>query len=600
MDLLAAIRERRERQSSPLPETALIIDDKSNLSFLERIASAPKPKRPPSETIRAVSLPRRRAKRVDLTEELKTPEGTMALRSIQSQALQEIRECRGLIAPIGVGHGKTLVALLSGTVLDAELAIILAPASTVSQLWSQHAEMGKHWRLPNTRIYSYSQLSQPKNTDLLPRLIEGHDPSRVVIVADEAHRIKRKEAARTKRILRFFEKNQDVMFVALSGTMTSKSLRDFSHLADLALRKGAPLPTDNYHLDAWCECIDVAGRPNNNHWRLVYPLWDGYAKQQYDKPVNEPQTYGYQERRDIIREAFKERLLNTKGVIATSDTSIKCSLLLRKETPTIPAELKETLIQVAISNEDPAGEPLEDDIATWRVNRYLSQGFFYVWDWPGEPDIDWLEARRRWHRYVRNELKHNAREDYDSPLLVFNRVKREYDSGARYAIHRAFQDWCEQKHKKAPPTIPVWLDKFLIKEAVQWAERQKEPVILWYDTKAVGEALEEYLPVYGAGAEMPKEAITCAMSIQAHGVGKNLQAWSNQLVISPPSSGKTWEQLLGRLHRLGQDADEVKCTVYVQGDAFEKAFEKAVEDALYIQGASGNRQKLLYATWEEA
>jgi len=597
VDLLDKLRKHRDRQQA----NAVVGDrPESGESFLARLKATPKKKGSDrTETLRAISLPRRTLEwGTDLTQELRTPSGTMRLRQIQSQALQELRDCRGLLAPIGVGHGKTLVALLAGTVMNTQLTIILAPASTVGQLWQQHAVMAKHWRLPELRIYSYAQLSQPKNTDLLPRLIKDLDPSRVLIVADEAHRIKRKEAARTKRIIRFFQENPEVRFVALSGTMTSKSLKDFSHLADLALREKAPLPRDRYHLEAWCECIDVDGRPDQNHWRLTYPLWNYYEKVT-DGVRPEPGSYTYRERRQIIRDAFRDRLLNAEGVVATGDTSVQCSLNLYTLQPRLPEIVDNALSVLSERDEDPAGEPIEDDAAMWRVARHISQGFYYIWDWSGEPDTVWLQARRRWHRYIRAELNNNAVEGYDSPLLVFNRIKREYESGQpRFGIHSAYADWVSQKHKKAPPTLAIWLDDYLIKEAVEWAEKQTEPVILWYDTKAVGSALSKYMPVYGAGAEMPRVAETCGMSINAHGVGKNLQAWSNQLVISPPSSGKTWEQLLGRLHRLGQKADEVHCSVFVHTESFIDAMNKADRDARYIQGTSGNRQKLLYATRE--
>ena len=85
------------------------------------------------------------------------------LRPIQVSALQQIRECKGLLAPIGVGHGKSLIALLAGTAIGAELTVILTPASTVDTLRKTAREMSKHFKIPkNIRIYSYATLSQAK------------------------------------------------------------------------------------------------------------------------------------------------------------------------------------------------------------------------------------------------------------------------------------------------------------------------------------------------------------------------------------------------------------------------------------------------------
>jgi hypothetical protein len=92
--------------------------------------------------------------------------------------------------------------------------------------------------------------------------------------------------------------------------------------------------------------------------------------------------------------------------------------------------------------------------------------------------------------------------------------------------------------------------------------------------------------------------ITCAMSIRAHGTGKNLQKWCSQLVLSPPTGAKTWEQLLGRSHRLGQEADEVQCWIYQHTHAFKEAITRARIGAQYIVNISGNQQKLLYASYD--
>jgi hypothetical protein len=85
------------------------------------------------------------------------------------------------------------------------------------------------------------------------------------------------------------------------------------------------------------------------------------------------------------------------------------------------------------------------------------------------------------------------------------------------------------------------------------------------------------------------------MSIAAHGIGKNLQSWCNQLILCPPSSGHIWEQLLGRTHRPGQEADEVTVFVYVHTPRFAQALQQALVDAEYIQMSTGNAQKILFA-----
>jgi hypothetical protein len=68
-------------------------------------------------------------------------------------------------------------------------------------------------------------------------------------------------------------------------------------------------------------------------------------------------------------------------------------------------------------------------------------------------------------------------------------------------------------------------------------------------------------------------------------------------VTTAPTSGTVWEQLLGRTHRPGQEADEVTFDVYRHTIELRAAMTKAVRDAHYQQDTTGNRQKLLAATY---
>jgi superfamily II DNA or RNA helicase len=99
--------------------------------------------------------------------------------------------------------------------------------------------------------------------------------------------------------------------------------------------------------------------------------------------------------------------------------------------------------------------------------------------------------------------------------------------------------------------------------------------------------------VYGKGTDLHGPARTVAASYRVHGEGRNLQEWSHALVLEPPQSPQRWEQLLGRMHRPGQNAPYVQydiCT-HVQG------MEQALEGARFLQEVQGQPQKLLEATW---
>ncbi len=523
----------------------------------------------------------------ELDSGLRLRDGTWTLRPIQETALRAVRACQGGFLPIGVGHGKSLIAILAATVLDRQLAIILAPASTVRQLRETYTELSAHYRVRPAHILSYAVLSRPEGTALLEDLITGYADTDVVLVCDEAHKIRRRESARTKRVIRFMRAHPGVSFVALSGTMTSKGLEDMSHLAELALRDGSPLPLQREHLNIWCRCLDVDGMANRYDWRWLQPVgeWDG---------VDLSALRGRQ-RVERARQAVRSRLRSAPGVVATREGSIGCSLYLLPDTDIEIPDYIQLLLEQAAEGIDPEGEPILDDLAAWRIQRHLTAGFYYRWLWPGGVvDEPWLDARREWTRRVRAELERNARAGYDSPKLVSNQIEAEYAQGDRRAMHRAWYAWELERHKPPPPVEPVWLDSYLVDHAAQWLASTVDGLV-WYSSAAVGEQLAARgIRTYGAGDDPPRDAHPAAMSIAAHGTGKNLQKWSDAYVLEPPSGGAAWEQLLGRLHRQGQTADAVIFAVAQHAPAFVGALRSARTDARYIEDVSGNRQKLCY------
>tara|TARA_Y100001973_G_scaffold100394_1_gene161425 strand:- start:907 stop:1311 length:405 start_codon:yes stop_codon:yes gene_type:complete len=125
-----------------------------------------------------------------------------------------------------------------------------------------------------------------------------------------------------------------------------------------------------------------------------------------------------------------------------------------------------------------------------------------------------------------------------------------------------------------------------------------DPVLIWYQSDAIAtELAARGLDTFGSGTDLESiKPRTVAASIAVHGTGSNLQQWSRAIVIEPPSSGDAWEQLLGRLHRPGQTADDVVFYVYQHTDAFSGAMRSAVERSGFIEATTGNPQKLLYAT----
>ena len=64
---------------------------------------------------------------LDLTPQFCTPAGTMGLKPVQNLALHWAKQQRGLIAPLAVGAGKTLLSLLVAPALGAQRPVLLVP-----------------------------------------------------------------------------------------------------------------------------------------------------------------------------------------------------------------------------------------------------------------------------------------------------------------------------------------------------------------------------------------------------------------------------------------------------------------------------------------
>lgn len=534
-----------------------------------------------------------------------------ALKPIQGWGLEDAAAVSGELGLIGVGHGKTgLGILLPMVVPNCKVAVLFIPPDLRGQFARDFAQWAVHFRVPNLaggryftpglpvlHVVAYSELSSAAATDLLRKI------SPDLVIADEAHNLKRRESARTKRFLRYFSERPETRLVAMSGTLTKKSLKDYAHLSERALREGSPLPLHWPAVEEWATAIDPE------------------APGTFAAPIGALRrlcAVG-----ESAREGFRRRLVETPGVVATEASALDTSLVIHERKVALPADVTNALAGVRATWQRPDGEELTDGLAKANVCRQLASGFYYRWIWPrGEPEPvirAWLEARADWHREVREKL-HTAREYMDSPLLLARAAIRWHD-GFREVLedgrtvdhpphtrHRltwqseAWPRWRELKDTAEPQTEAVWISDFLAQDAAAWARDSRG--VVWYEHAAFGQRVATLagLPLFGPGREASDAIILetgkCSViaSVRAHGTGKNLQQWADMLVANPMADGGAWEQMLGRLHRIGQQADEVTATIYRHTPETAEAFDKAVGYARYIQETTGQPQKLLFAS----
>jgi hypothetical protein len=162
---------------------------------------------------------------------------------------------------------------------------------------------------------------------------------------------------------------------------------------------------------------------------------------------------------------------------------------------------------------------------------------------------------------------------------------------------------------------PVRVCPYKIVQAADWAQRDVPDgrgAILWVHHREVGKWLVEELEKRGVDVlhcpAGPKHNETIGdpenrhrlivASISAHHVGKNLQHFSYQFIVQWPRSAVIAEQMIGRLHRPGQEADELTVVTNNTTDSDSLNFAACLNDSCYIHATTGVKQKLMYATYE--
>lgn len=508
-----------------------------------------------------------------LTARLRRKGGTMTLRPAQALALAELADSGKLFAPIGAGAGKTLLTQLSAVVARASRVVVLLPVGLRAQWLRDLEHNARHWTIDPSvfTVVPYSELSTKRGADAIERAA----PS--LIVADEAHNLRHATSARTKRVARYLDEHPSCGFIPLSGTLTARSIRDYAHLAKWALGEGSPLPVWPRTLAEWAEALDEGVDPSARRAPGILSRW--------------------QRQGETVREAYRARVVESPGVIATSESALGTGLELYS------VEFSCPLITAALARArvDSYGDPLE----LARLQRELACGFRYSFAWPdNKPDMAWLTARAAWHGAVAEFLERWAHAGLDSPGLVADACARAADGLGAWpspATRAAWADWSSERFKRAPPRRTTHVSAECAEFVSRWvAALDGAPALVWVEHEAAGRAIAARLGCewFGEGAdpgalEAPR---TLVASIKAHGTGRNLQAWADNLVVSPPASGAVWEQLLARTHRPGQLADTVRVSV-AQAFAWQRtAFARAQRDARYIEETTGQVQKLGLAT----
>lgn len=588
---------------------------------LARVLELPRRARPDAATLDRFRAELSYLQKLNLKCECRSKFGRKCadrLNDTQAWGAHEIAEQGGLLGPISVGDGKTLLDLLAAMLVkDCKVAVLFIPPQLRDQMrlvdWAFY---GQHWNLPNLgdgtwfdakkptlHIISYSALSGAKNSDVLERTKPD------LIIADEAQFLRNATAARTKRFNRYMRAHPETRFCCWSGTLTTKSIKDYAHLSEFALREGSPAPLHWPTVEEWSGAIDPSD----------WPTGIGALSALCDPGEH-------------VRDGYRRRLESTGGVVSSPATmSCSASLVFSERHTVAPKAVMEAIHALAMTWTRPDGEELITGLDVHRCAKELSAGFYYHWVWPrGETEdvkARWLNVRKEWHREMREKLK-QSREFMDSPLLLvraairwhegYEHIRRD-DNGKEQGRElipphstrspqptwdsACWPEWREVRDTAKPETEGVWIDDWLARDCAAWC--RENVGICWYEHDLFGKRVAQLAdaPLFGAGPEARAALLgergtrSIVASIRSHGTGKNLQMFSRNLLGNQFSDAATGEQLLGRTHRQGQEADTVTVEVYLHTPIVIDALARARNLAQYIQDTMGGSQKLLRATY---
>lgn len=533
----------------------------------------------------------------DLTTYYRRPGGTMALRQIQALTLADLFDTRGLLGTLRVGAGKTGVTALAPTVLGISNAVLFVPAALIDKTNNDFREWEKHFYIDHLpRVLSYEWLSRVSAEGFFEQV----KPQ--LVIADETHRLKNPKAACTRRVARYFYKsksktpNPDAIFIGVSGTTTKRSLKDFKHLAEWSTRHSGwlPIPSTYNDLQEWCGAVDEKLDPHQR-----------YTPGALERLYNDAELASVQGTvADAIhakaaRSAVARRIHETPGFISTYDDVVPIALTIEIERPRPSRTVAKALQQLWETWTTPTGLECTSPVELWRHEREIALGFCYEWLHPAP--IAWLEARSAWSRAVRNMLKKYSLK-LDSPLAIQQAIERGDVQDSE--IVDACYNWQAIRDTFKPITIPRWFCDEAI-EAI--AKEGVDGQLVWIEHRAIGERLakdfgyayhsQQSLDQFGKSLESKTPKQKLALSIASCGTGRNLQAWARNYVVTPLAQGAAWEQLIGRTHRDGQEADEVNVIVRIACAQNDADFAQARADAQYLESVQGQPQKLLLATY---
>lgn len=489
-------------------------------------------------------------------------------------------------------------------------------------------------------VFPYSLFQIADAEDLLKAI--GSE----VFILDEAHNFGSTTSARTKRFLRYIQHHTtNPMIAAMSGTLTSKGLMDYWHLCRITLKQYCYMPMSRMLTERWADVLDAKA---TEEYEEGVEMSYGSSAAAACGPIQPllawtRRTFPEEEIPNDIkgfRKSFMLRASCTPGYVGSGDNDIGISILFdniktKEDHRVTGADKRDALIeQVEKLWQTPGGDEIDYAFHKWGWLYTLTTGFYNDLYWPTP---EWLSEHKRigyqealdiiidskfyhekqqeYNRQLRRFLK-DAPAKLDTPMLVAKNLTNHGNREIRdEMLYTAWQDMKDAEFDKRIERLrrPVRVCDSKIILAIDWAKAHKDTGgIIWYYNQEAGEWLHEGLQAagidslfYPAGAVHDKNIYDVqrnkgrilVVSWFAHGTGKELQYSSHSLIIQNPKPAKFLEQLIGRQHRKGQQADEVNIDFTISSMFEAACYASTLLDALYIHQTQGSRQKAIIGTY---
>jgi hypothetical protein len=317
----------------------------------------------------------------------------LLLSAEQAVSLYEAFHQKGAFIAAGVGFGKTLVSWLLALIFGSPRPLLLVTGGLVDKTHDDFRDLSRCWKAPHRLpdILSFEKLGQPdsdmvlcdcvKCTTVEPAAPGGLRPTH--IFADEADKLRNPSAAVTKRVGRYMSRHHDTVYVGMTGTAWRKSIKNAAPQLIWALKWGAPVPLNYVDTTAWSEALDLSTR--------AAPRDPGALT--WLSNVNPKHVETYKERVELAAAGFKNRLLQTPGVVQTQGQSCEQPITIRMlKAPDDPA-LDAAFQHFRAYAKTLDGWDVDDPLSARKHAAEMSVGFYYFW-WNEEGYRKCLEKTR--------------------------------------------------------------------------------------------------------------------------------------------------------------------------------------------------------------